>query len=97
MGYNGNYEDWVTAGTIYNTYYIKFNGLDRNEENWGDYIPEDSMVIIAVQKSSAAETAIVNILTPALGSPTDDSGACITTTSTTTIAPTTTTTTTGIG
>jgi len=93
-GYNGNYESWVTAGTTYDTYYIKFNDYDKSLQTWGDYILEDNMVIIAVQKGSAAATSVSNILTAALGAPVDESGACITTTSTTTIAPTTTTTTT---
>lgn len=94
MGYNGNYESWVTAGTTYDTYYIKFNDYDRSLQNWGDYVPEDNMVIVAVQKGSTEATAVSAILTAALGSPVDESGACITTTSTTTVAPTTTTTTT---
>lgn len=93
-GYNGNYESWVTAGTTYDTYYIKFNEYDKSAYNWGDHIPEDSMVIIAVQKGSAAATSVSQILTAALGTIVDNAGDCITTTTTTTAAPTTTTTTT---
>jgi hypothetical protein len=96
-GYNGNYESWVTAGTTYDTYYIKFNDYDKSLQNWGDYVPEDNMVIIAVQKGSTEATAVSAILTAALGSPVDESGACVTTTSTTTAAASTTTTTTTAG
>ena len=84
MGYNGNYESWVTAGQVYDTYYIKFNDYDKASQNWGDYIPEDNMVIIAVQKGSSEATAVSAMLVAALGSPVDESGACVTTTSTTT-------------
>lgn len=93
MGYNGNYESWVTAGTTYDTYYIKFNDYDKSLQNWGDYIPEDNMVIIAVSTGTASAN-LYAILDDALGTVVDESGACITTTSTTTVAPTTTTTTT---
>ena len=84
MGYNGNYESWVTVGTTYDTYYIKFNDYDKSLQNWGDYVPEDNMVIIAVQKGSSEATAVSAILIAALGNPVDESGTCITTTSTTT-------------
>jgi hypothetical protein len=94
MGYNPNFESWVTDGTVYDTFYIKFNEFDRSGYNWGDYIPTDSMVIIAVEALSAAETAIENALENALGSVACNN-ECVTTTSTTTAAPTTTTTTTG--
>jgi hypothetical protein len=93
-GYNAMFESWVTDGTTYDTYYIKFNEYDKSAYQWGDYITEDSMVIIAVAKGSAEASALSTILTAALGAPVDGSGACVTTTSTTTVAPTTTTTTT---
>lgn len=94
MGYNGNYESWVTSGKTYDTYYIKFNEYNKSLENWGDYIPEDNLVIIAVETGSAEATSVSSILSAALGSPVDESGNCVTTTTTTTAAPTTTTTTT---
>jgi hypothetical protein len=90
-GYNA-LESWVTDRTVYNTYYIKFTDFEK--DTWGDYIPEDNMVIIAVQADSSAETALLDILEPVLGDIVDESGVCITTTSTTTVAPVTTTTTT---
>jgi hypothetical protein len=94
-GYNGNFESWVSQGTTYDTFYIKFNEYDRSAYQWGDYIQEDSMVIIAAETGSTEATTVTNILTAALGSQfVNDAAECITTTSTTTEAPATTTTTT---
>lgn len=90
-GYNENFESWVTDGTIYDTYYIKFNNLDKSIYNAGDYIKIDSMVIIAVPQGEAA--TIETILETALGTLPENS-ACITTTSTTTTSYSTTSTTT---
>jgi hypothetical protein len=91
VGYNENFESWVSDGTIYDTYYIKFNEYDKSAYQWGDYIMEDSMVIIAVPVGTAS-TNLSALLTPALGSAAGDN-TCITTTSTTTtIWPSTTTT-----
>lgn len=92
-GYNGNFESWVSSGVTYDTYYIKFNAYDRSLYQWGDYIEEDSMVIIAVQSGSAEATSVSNILTAALGTPAEAGAVCLTTTSTTTAALSTTTTT----
>ena len=93
VGYNENFESWVTSGTTYDTLYIKFNTVDKSEYKWGDYIIEDSTVIIAIPQSQTAD--ILAILTPALGLPVDDSGPITSTTSTTTtIWPSTSTTTT---
>ena len=92
-GYNQNFESWVSAGTTYDTYYIKFNTYDKSVYQWGDYIHEDSMVIIAVPQGSAAAVSVSAILTAGLGAP-EDKSACLTTTTTTTAAPTTTTSTT---
>lgn len=92
-GYNQNFESYVTDGTVYDTYYIKFNELDRGAYNWGDYVQRDSTVIIAVPAGSAFGEALETVLENALGAVTADN-VCITTTSTTTAAPTTTTSTT---
>jgi len=93
VGYNENFESWVSAGTTYDTYYIRFNEYDKTVYNWGDYIKEDSFVIIAVP-TGAASTELSDLLTPALGTAAGDN-TCITTTSTTTtIWPSTSTTTT---
>ena len=91
-GYNENFESWVTDGTIYDLYYIKFNEYDKTAYQWGDYIMEDSTVIIAVPQGET--TDIEEILVAGLGPVAGDT-ACVTTTSTTTtIWPSTSTTTT---
>ena len=92
-GYNENFESWVTDGTVYDTYYIKFNEYDKSAYQWGDYIHEDSTIIIAAPQALAQD--IEDILVVALGPVTDDSGPITsTTTTTTTIWPSTSTTTT---
>ena len=91
-GYNENFESWVTEGQIYDLYDIKFNEYDNSAYQWGDYIMEDSMVIIAVPENQTS--AIEAILVAGLGAVAGDT-ACITTTSTTTtVWPSTSTTTT---
>jgi len=91
-GYNENFESYVSSGTNYDTFYIKFNEYDKGAYVWGDYIPEDSTVIIAAPSGAGASTAIETVLEAALGTVVSDN-ECITTTSTTTSAGTTTTTT----
>jgi hypothetical protein len=92
-GFNENFESYVSPGTTYSTFYIKFNEYGKGTYNWGDYIHEDSQVIIAVEQGSSEESALQNILEAALGEISADNG-CITTTTTTTTSTTTTTTTT---
>jgi hypothetical protein len=91
VGYNQNFESWVNEGSIYDTYYIKFNEYNPSAYQWGDYIPTDSMIIIAAVSGSAIATEIETALVAALGAVVDNN-TCVTTT--TTAAPTTTTTTT---
>jgi hypothetical protein len=92
-GYNENFESWVSDGTTYDTLYIKFNEYDRSAYVWGDYIHEDSTVILAIP--SGATQDYLDILEVALGPVTNDSGPITSTTSTTTtIWPSTSTTTT---
>jgi hypothetical protein len=67
VGYNGNFESWVSDGTTYTTYYIKFNEYDKSAYSWGDYIKEDAMVIIAAPSGSAISTSIQEVLEAALG------------------------------
>lgn len=91
-GYNENFESYVSAGATYDTYYIKFNEYDKAAYSWGDYIKEDSLVIIAAVAGSAIATAIETVLEAGLGAVAADN-TCITTTSTTTtVWPTTSTT-----
>jgi hypothetical protein len=93
-GYNENFETWVSDGTFYNTFYIKFNEYNRSEYQWGDYIMEDSTVILAIPQTGGALTSgFETILTAALGTAVSNN-ACITTTTTTSSAPASTTTTT---
>lgn len=94
VGYNENFESWVSAGDVYDTYYIKFNEYDKSNYQWGDYIHQDSQVIIAAVAGSTESTLINTILTAALGTIVDAAGDCITTTTTTTSEPPATTTTT---
>ena len=67
-GYNANFESYVTDGTTYTTYYIKFNEYDKSAYAWGDYVKEDSLVIIAVDSESAIVNDIEEVLEAALGS-----------------------------
>ena len=91
-GYNENFESWVSDGTTYDTYYIKFNEYDKSAYSWGDYIKEDSMVIIAAPQALSA--AIQAVLEAGLGLVADDNACVSTTSTTTTIWPTTSSTTT---
>jgi hypothetical protein len=91
-GYNENFESWVTDGTTYDTYYIKFNEYDKSAYSWGDYIKEDSMVIIAAPQALSA--AIEAVLEAGLGAVASDNACVSTTSTTTTIWPTTSSTTT---
>jgi hypothetical protein len=95
FGYNGNFESYVSQGVTYDTFYIKFNEYNQSAYVWGDYIKEDSMVIIAAPNAdvSGISADIQEVLEAALGT-VDDMNACITTTSTTTQAISTTSTTT---
>jgi len=92
VGYNGNFESWVSSGSTYDTYYIKFNNINKAAYSWGDYIPEDSMVIIACLSGGAYATVLEAALVAGLGA-VEDNNVCITTTSTTSNSTTTTTTT----
>ena len=90
-GYNDNFESYVSDGTVYDTFYIKFRDFDApTEQVWGDYVPTDNMVIIAVPKDSAFETALETVLEAALGAVAADN-TCVTTTTTSSTTTTTTT------
>jgi len=93
-GYNENFESWVSSGVTYDTYYIKFNEFNKSAYQYGDYIMEDSMVIIAAPNSvvSGIAAAIEAVLEAALGTVVNDNTCVTTTSTTTTIWPTTTTT-----
>ena len=94
-GYNENFETYVSAGATYNTFYIKFNEYNKSEYQWGDYIMEDSTVILAVPQGGSDLTANFQaILVAALGSVVDQGLPCVTTTTTTSGTPPSSTTTT---
>lgn len=94
-GYNENFESWVSNGATYNTFYIRFNEYNKSEYQWGDYIMEDSTVILAVpQGGNDLTDEFEAILVAGLGAVVDQGIPCITTTSTTSSAPASTTTTT---
>jgi hypothetical protein len=94
-GYNENFESYVSDGQTYNTFYIRFNEYDKSAYQWGDYIEQDSTVILAIpQGGSNLTSAFETILVAGLGSVVDQGLPCISTTTTTsTAAPSTTTTT----
>jgi len=93
-GYNENFETYVSTGSTYNTFYIKFNEYDNSAYRWGDYIMEDSTVILAVpQGGNDLTDEFEAILVGALGAVVDQGAPCLTTTSTTTGTPPATTTT----
>jgi len=94
-GYNENFETYVNSGSTYTTYYIKFNAYDKSAYQWGDYIEQDSMVIVAIPVKSGGgdiTSGFEAILVAALGSVIDQGTPCASTTTTTsTAAPSTTT------
>lgn len=94
-GYNENFESYISSGVTYDSYYIKFNEYDKAAYQWGDYIMEDSTVIIAAPNAttSGIADAIETILEVALGTLTGNNNCVITTTTTSTATPSTTTTT----
>jgi hypothetical protein len=71
-GYNENFESWVTAGTVYDLYYIKYIPYGSGFA-WTANLFEDAMVIIAAPSGSVS-TAISAVLVAALGTPTNYSG-----------------------
>ena len=97
-GYNENFESWVYDGITYDTYYIKFNEYNKSEYQWGDYIYEDSTVIIATPQTQSNGSAnpigglIETVLEAGLGTVTADNSCITTTSTTTTVWPSTTTT-----
>lgn len=82
-GYNQNFESYVTDGTNYSTYYIRFTDFDANHNVFGDYVPMANMVIIAVESGSAFETALEAALVDDLGAVSADNTLQTTTTTTT--------------
>ena len=71
-GYNENFESWVNTSATYDLFYIKYVPYGTTY-TWGDYIPEDSLVIIAAPNTLSS--GINTVLTAALGAPTNFSGS----------------------
>lgn len=71
VGYNENFESWVTDGTTYDTLYIRFNDYDQTALNYVASLHQDSRVILAIPQALTAD--IEDILTAALGTPEDAS------------------------
>lgn len=90
-GYNYNFESFVTPGTLYDTYYVKFKPA-KEQYTWGDYIIEDAIVMLAVPQALSA--AFEAILVAGLGAVEDLSATCPTTTTSTTTSTSSTTSTT---
>lgn len=90
-GYNEAFSSYVTSGTFYDLYYLKFKEYDQ-QETWAGYVPEDFTAIIAFPTGTGTtfETALV----AALGAVKDSSGTGATTTTTTSTTSTSTTSTT---
>jgi len=95
-GYNQNFESYVVDNAVYTTYYIKYNEYDRSGYNWGDFIPEDQMSIIAVNNADGALITLLDaFFVAAIGVVAVNAiNACITTTSTTSSTSSSTTSTT---
>lgn len=94
-GYNQNFDTFADAAATYDLYYVKFRELNKGEYQWGDYIEEDSTVIVAVDQTDSANLAIVEGVWANLpGYSALPAQACLTTTSTTSGSTTTTTSTT---
>lgn len=67
VGYNQNFESYVTPGAVYDTYYIKFNDYEASSQNWSDYVSEDSIVIVAAISGSPFATQLEAVLETGLG------------------------------
>lgn len=89
--FNQKFENYVTDGTVYDTYYIIYDPKD-DDYSWSPVYKQDAMVILAIPQGETS--TIETILTTYLGAITNNSGAAITTTTTTSTTSTSTTTTT---
>lgn len=83
-GFNQNFESYVTDGVIYDTITIRFNEYNKAAYQWGDYIPQDSTVIIAIPQGDLSNELIEGIISNYDGV---QYGAVCGTTTTTTTTP----------
>ena len=84
-GFNQNFESHVTPGVIYDTITIRFNEYDKSAYQWGDYIMQDSTVIIAIPQGELSEDLIDSIVNGYDG--VEYGAICPTTTTTTSQLP----------
>lgn len=89
--FNQKFEDYVTDGTIYDTYYIVYNPKD-DDYSWNPTFTQDAMVILAIPQGSTS--TIETMLVTYLGTITNESGVAVSTTTSTTTTSTSTSTTT---
>lgn len=90
--WNQAFASYVTPGTFYDTYYIKFYPYDEYLDTWNPGVPQDSTVIIAFPTGTGG--TFETLLEAYLGDATDYSGTNPTTTTTTSTTSTSTTSTT---
>jgi hypothetical protein len=90
-GYNQAYENYVTDGTFYDLYVIRFTELDY-QQGFSFSVPMDEEVDIYIPTNLSS--AIETILTAYLGTAVSESPADVTTTTTTSTSSTSSTTTT---
>ena len=91
-GYNQTFESWVSAGEVYDFFYIQFTQVESDlDYNPGIHMSEGVMLAVP---SGAESDDVEDILTAYLGAPKDKSGPVITTTTSTTSSSTSTTSTT---
>lgn len=90
--WNQAFQSYVTPGTYYDTYYIKYYPFDEYLTTWNPGVAQDSTVIVAFPTGTG--TAFETLMTAYLGAPVDYSGTNPTTTTTTSTTSTSTTSTT---
>lgn len=90
--WNQAFQSYVTPGTFYDTYYIKYYAQDDHQTSWNPAVVMDNTVIIAFPTGTGG--AFETLITGYLGAPTDQSALNSTTTTTTSTTSTSTSSTT---
>lgn len=90
--WNQAFQSYVTPGTFYDTYYIKFYAQDDHQTSWNPAVVMDNTVIVAFPTGTGG--AFETLITGYLGAPTDQSALNSTTTTTTSTTSTSTSSTT---
>jgi hypothetical protein len=92
QSWNMAFQSYVTDGTYYDTYYIKYYPYDEYLDTWNPGVPQDQTIIVAFPTGDGA--AFETLMEVYLGDVTDFSGTNPTTTTTTSTTSTSTTSTT---